>query len=90
MPPFISNREKVAYVKRAGQTRDHTCHWPGCGKQCPPAAWGCRSCWFKLPKVLRDRLWKAFKPGQEVSQRPSREYVLAAREIQDWIRENSK
>ncbi len=78
--------EKVKYVKRQGQTRDHHCHFPGCGKQCPPAAWGCKSCWFKLPKYLRDKIWASFRPGQETNWTPSREYVKVAREVQEWIK----
>lgn len=80
--------DKVRYVKSQGQTRSHTCHWPGCGKQCPPAKWGCFGCWKKLPKSIRDAIWAAYRPGQEKTMTPSREYVLAAREAQDWIEEN--
>lgn len=88
MPPLptgYTKAEKVAYVKSQGQTRDHHCHWPGCGKQVPPAMWGCQTHWFLLPKRIRDRIWRAFNPGQEVNMRPSREYVEAARAAQDWI-----
>lgn len=80
--------KKVQYVKSQGQTRSHTCHWPGCGKQCPPAMWGCKSCWFKLPKYLRDKIWETYQPGQEVAMTPSREYLKAAREVQEWITEH--
>lgn len=83
-----SKAAKVAHVKRAGQTRDHVCHWPGCGKQVPPAAWGCKGCWFKLPKRLRDRIWATYRIGQEATMSPSREYVAVAREVQDWIAEH--
>ena len=27
---------KVAHVLSQGQTRDHTCHWPGCDRQAAP------------------------------------------------------
>lgn len=80
--------DKAAYVKRQKQTRDHHCHWPGCEKQVPPAMWGCREHWFALPKNLRDRIWAAYKPGQEKTMTPSREYVLAARAVQEWIAEH--
>ena len=80
--------EKVAYVKSQGQTRDHHCHWPGCGAQVPPAMWGCLRHWKRIPKHLRDRIWDAFRPGQETNRTPSREYVRAAREVQNWIAEN--
>jgi hypothetical protein len=78
--------EKVAHVKRAGQTRDHHCHWPGCAQQVPPAMWGCRSHWFSLPRSLRDKIWRAYEPGQEVSGTPSAEYVAVAAEVQEWIK----
>lgn len=80
-----SKAEKVAYVKREGQSRDHHCHWPGCTANVPPAKWGCLSHWMKLPKRLRDAIWQTFRPGQEKNWTPSREYVRVAREVQDWI-----
>jgi hypothetical protein len=76
---------KAAYVVRQRQTRSHHCHWPGCTKQVPPAMWGCREHWYALPKDLRDRIWRAYRPGQEIDQRPSREYVQVARDVQAWI-----
>lgn len=79
---------KVAYVKGQGQTRSHHCHWPGCERQVPPAMWGCKTHWFKLPKALRDRIWRAYRPGQERDQRPSAEYLQVAREAEAWIRDN--
>ena len=80
--------DKVAHVKRAGQTRAHECHWPGCTAQVPPAMWGCVKHWFRLPLALRNRIWSAYRPGQEADQRPSREYVEVAREVQKWIAEH--
>lgn len=76
---------KVDHVLRQRQIRRHACHWPGCGEQVPPAKWGCRSHWFKLPKELRDEIWRSYRPGQELDRRPSRAYVEAARRVQDWI-----
>jgi transcriptional regulator with XRE-family HTH domain len=81
---------KRRYVKRQGQTRDHHCHWPGCNTQVPPAMWGCRTHWFKLPKALRDRIWATYAPGQEVDMTPSAEYLQVADDVQRWIRENSQ
>lgn len=79
---------KAAYVRSQGQTRDHHCHWPGCTRQVPPAVWGCKPHWFKLPKHLRDLIWRTFRPGQEIDQRPSREYLDASRQVQAWIAEH--
>lgn len=78
---------KADYVRRQKQTRDHTCHWPGCTQQVPPAMWGCRAHWFRLPKSLRDRIWATYRPGQEITMTPSREYLEAANAVQEWIRE---
>lgn len=92
-PPRSANepiQRKRAWVRSQGQTRRHECHgrMPGCAGQCPPACWGCKSCWYKLPKYLRDKIWAAYKPGQEVNLTPSREYLLVAEEVQQWIEEH--
>jgi hypothetical protein len=93
MPPTPRRRsvaEKVRYVKKQQQTRNHLCHWPGCGKQVPPAMWSCLHHWLRLPKPLRDRIWAAYRPGQELDGRPSREYVQAAIEVQVWIKKQDR
>lgn len=64
----------------------HTCHWPGCKSQVPPRLWGCKKHWFMLPKHLRDKVWSAYVPGQEISKTPSPEYVRVAEEVQAWIK----
>lgn len=84
----MTKEQKAAYALSRGQTRQHHCHWPGCGRQVPPARWGCRDHWFRLPKRLRDRVWSCYRPGQEEDCRPSAEYLQVAREIQTWIKEN--
>lgn len=81
---------KAAYVLRQRQTRNHVCHWPGCTEQVTPAKWGCRRHWFMLPKVLRDKIWATFRPGQERDMKPSPEYVAVAREVQEWIKGGGK
>lgn len=79
---------KADYVKSQGQSRRHGCHWPGCTRQVPPAMWGCSFHWYRLPAMLRHKIWRAYAPGQEVSLTPSEEYVKVAREVQDWINSN--
>ena len=81
-------RTKADYVKAQKQTRDHHCHWPGCTEQVPPAMWGCKAHWFRLPAVLRAKIWKAYRPGQEKDMRPSREYLAVALEVEKWILES--
>lgn len=82
---LVSVREKVEHVLRARQSRSHTCHWPGCKKQVPPAMWGCRTHWGRLPPSLRLRVWKAYRSGQEEDMKPSAEYIQIAWEVQKWI-----
>lgn len=86
---MTDRRSKVAHVRSQGQSRDHTCHWPGCGTQVPPAMWGCKPHWFRLPKLLRDRIWATYVPGQEIDMTPSPEYLAAALAVQNWIREHN-
>lgn len=71
--------------KREGRTQGHHCHYPGCDKLVPPAQWGCYRHWMKLPKYLRDKIWLAYRTGQEDTKTPSREYVKVAKEVQLWI-----
>lgn len=83
---MTSVSDKVAYVKSQGQTRNHHCHWTGCAAQVPPAVWGCRKHWYMLPQGLRNKIWAAFKPGQEIDGTPSARYIEVAREVQAWIK----
>lgn len=83
-PALRSSR--VAYVKSQRQTRKHHCHWPGCQVQVPPALWGCKPHWFRLPKDLRDRIWNAYRPGQEKDLSPSETYLQVADDVKKWIR----
>lgn len=63
----------------------HHCHWPTCKRAVPPKMWGCKEHWFRLPKPLRDRIWRTYVPGQEITKTPSPEYLEAAQAVQDWI-----
>lgn len=80
--------DKFNHVRRAQQTRSHACHWPGCRIQVPPARWGCAPHWYALPQPIRIAIWSAYRSGQEESGRPSRDYLRAAKEAQDWIAKN--
>lgn len=80
--------DKVSYVigeARKGHIGNHHCHWPGCERRVPPAMWGCKKHWFMLPKPIRDRIWGAYRNGQEISKTPSAAYIAAAKDAQDWI-----
>lgn len=76
---------KADHVREATQTRRHTCHWPGCTAQVPPAMWGCRKHWYTLPASLRAQVWSTYRPGQEDDLDPSSAYVEVARRVQRWI-----
>jgi hypothetical protein len=81
--------QKADYVRseaKRNETFDHHCHWPGCPKKVPPAMWGCKAHWFKLPLALRNKIWATYAPGQEISKDPSAEYLAVADEVQAWIR----
>lgn len=81
---------KADYVRSQGQTRSHECHWPGCGKQVPPAMWGCKAHWFKLPASLRAHIWRTYQPGQEKGDADvTPEYIEAAEAVQRWIRNSA-
>lgn len=68
----------------------HTCHWPGCIREVPPRMWGCETHWFKLPMALRNEIWRTYRPGQEITKDPSREYLAAARAVQVWIEKEGR
>ena len=77
---------KANYVRQHGDHDDsHTCHWPGCDRAVPPAMWGCRTHWYRLPLDLRNRIWMTFRPGQEIDKHPSEAYLKVAKEVQEWI-----
>lgn len=82
---------KADYVRgelSKGHDGKHHCHWPGCEERVAPAVWGCRKHWYRLPIGLRNKVWAAFRPGQEQTKTPSARYIAVAREVQDWIKAN--
>lgn len=83
--------QKADYVRDKIKTASggHRCHWPGCERRVPPAMWGCREHWYRLPRLLRTLIWRTYRPGQEADKRPSAAYVEAARRAQQWIKENA-
>lgn len=85
------SERKADYVRQQKATDPrHTCHWPGCDKVVPPAMWGCKTHWFKLPARLRAKIWATYRPGQEITKDPSADYLAVANEVQAWIAERGK
>lgn len=88
MPTMKQKADHVRKALASGKTGYHTCHWPGCEKSVPPAAWGCRPHWYALPQALRNQIWAAYSPGQEDTKTPSARYIEVALEVRQWIEEN--
>src|SRR6185436_4979512 len=57
----------------------HTCHAPGCNRLVPASMYACREHWFSLPKRIRDAIWWEYRPGQEISKRPTARYMAVQR-----------
>lgn len=79
--------QKAEYVRDQSKrgAGGHHCHWPDCDKPVPPSMWGCKVHWFKLPATLRAKVWRTYRPGQEITKTPSPEYIAVAKEVQAWI-----
>ena len=45
----------------------------------------CKRHWFMLPKVLRDRIWATYVPGQENRKDPSLDYLEAMEATTSYI-----
>jgi hypothetical protein len=57
----------------------HTCHATNCKAKILPEMFMCKRHWFKLPKTIRDRIWREYRPGQCDDWKISSEYVEAAK-----------
>lgn len=57
----------------------HNCHASGCRVPVPRGMFMCKPHWFRVPKPLRDRIWKTYRPGQCDDMNPSMAYCEAAR-----------
>ena len=60
----------------AGQ--QHRCHIPGCGVRVKPEMLLCAFHWAKVPKPLKQAVWKTYRPGQCSDKNPSRAWLDAA------------
>ena len=72
------NHDKEDWPARTTSNVNHVCHAENCKVQVPPKLLMCRRHWFMVPKLLRDRVWATYRPGQEIDKRPTREYLEAA------------
>lgn len=72
---------KMNELKKHG----HTCHATDCLIRVPPEMLFCKTHWFQLPKGMRDRVWRAYRPGQCDDWAISHEYAEAARAAVRYI-----
>jgi hypothetical protein len=54
------------------------CPVPGCEEQIDRTRLMCRHDWYRVPKRLRDRVWRTWRSGREAGSRQHREAVLKA------------
>lgn len=59
-------------------TPPHTCHAHGCTEHVPPELLMCRHHWRLVPTPLKRAVLRFYRPGQEISKRPSDAYLVAA------------
>jgi hypothetical protein len=59
---------------------EHLCHAEGCETPVPPAKLMCLKHWRLVPREIQCRVWRHYRPGQEVDKRPSQEYLQVMRE----------
>ena len=57
----------------------HPCHALGCSVEVPSKMFACKRHWYMVPKSLRDRLWREYRPGQENDKKPSCRYIAVQR-----------
>ena len=67
------------------RSRGRSCFWAGCPKAVRPSMLCCRDPWYRLPKAVRDRIWAAYRPGQEEDGVLSPAYVEALREVRAFV-----
>jgi hypothetical protein len=54
------------------------CAAPGCGDQIDPTRLMCRRDWYRVPKRLRDQVWRTWRSGQQSSSHEHQQAVLQA------------
>lgn len=56
----------------------HLCHALRCKTPVPPKMFMCGNHWRSLPKVMQDKMWALYVPGQEIRKDPTRAYISHA------------
>ncbi len=64
----------------------HRCPWPACNEHVGAHLWGCRRHWYRLPLEIRNRIYNAYRTGQNMLT-ASAEYHDAVEAADQWILE---
>lgn len=64
----------------------HTCHAIGCNVEVPARLLMCPRHWRLVPVVLKDAVWKTYRPGQERDKQPSPAYLQVAKAAIEAVR----
>jgi hypothetical protein len=71
---------------------EHLCHARNCKIAVEPECLMCMLHWRKLPKALKDAVWRFYREGQCNDQDPSKEWLDAADDAIEYVykKENKK
>lgn len=56
----------------------HFCHARGCDAEIEPRLFMCPRHWTQVPPVLRESIKSTYRPGQELDEQPSEQYLAFA------------
>jgi len=65
----------------------HVCHAKNCGKPVPPKLLMCLKHWRMVPQSIQRKVWRHYRPGQEIDKLPTAEYLVVMKEAIDSVAE---
>lgn len=65
----------------------HTCHAFNCDREIAPRFLMCPKHWRMVPRNLQVKVYATYRSGQEVDKQASSEYLKAAREAVEAVRD---
>lgn len=68
----------------------HLCLWPGCTAIVRGRLYACSEHWRRIPPFLANRLWDAYREGQERTLDISPAWIAAHNSIRAWIKTQEK
>jgi hypothetical protein len=68
----------------------HLCHAEGCSTPVPPKMLMCLPHWRMVPKPLKDAVWDAYIPGQEIRKDPTAKYLDVAQSAIDSVADKER